>query len=100
VYDLRERVHPAWSDDMLEPRAEAERQLVLRAVHALGITTAGWVADYFRMPRRTTPDVVHGLADEGELVALHVDGWDDVAYIHPAHLEDAAAAADGGCRRR
>jgi uncharacterized protein len=95
VYDLRERVHAAWSDDMLEPRTEVERQLVLRAVHALGITTAGWVADYYRMPRRTTPAVVHGLADEGELMALHVDGWDDVAYIHPAHLEDAAAAAAG-----
>jgi uncharacterized protein len=24
-----------------------------------------------------------------------VDGWNDVAYVHPAHWEDAAAAASG-----
>jgi uncharacterized protein len=98
VYDLRERVHPDWSDDLLPPRRETEQQLVLRAVHALGITTAAWVADYYRMDRRRTPPLVHELAAAGELVPVEVAGWDDVAYVHPAYCDSAAAAADGGLR--
>jgi uncharacterized protein len=95
VYDLRERVHPAWSDDLLESREEAERQLVLRAVHALGIAQVQWVADYFRMSRRSTPGVVRELVADGELVEAGVDGWSDVAVMHPAHLDTAEAAAGG-----
>jgi uncharacterized protein len=95
VYDLRERVHPAWSDAMLESREEAERQLVLRAVHALGIAQVQWVADYFRMSRRATPGVVRDLVSEGELIEARVDGWNDVAVMHPAHVDTAEAAADG-----
>jgi uncharacterized protein len=95
VYDLRERVHPAWSDDLLESRQEAERQLVLRAVYALGIAQVQWVADYYRMSRRATPGMVRDLVAEGELIEVRVDGWQDVTVIHPAHLNTAAAAADG-----
>jgi uncharacterized protein len=98
VYDLRERVHPDWNDELLPPQDEAERQLVLRAVHALGVTTSAWVADYFRMDRRRTPARVHALADAGELIEVHVDGWHDVAYIHPAHHQAAEAAADGALK--
>ncbi|MFN7133587.1 MAG: winged helix-turn-helix domain-containing protein, partial [Myxococcales bacterium] len=45
VYDLRERVLPDWSDAALPPREEAERTLALKAVRALGVTSARWVAD-------------------------------------------------------
>ncbi|CAN5739291.1 winged helix-turn-helix domain-containing protein [soil metagenome] len=96
VYDLRERVHPDWSDALLPTEEEAGRQLVLRAVYALGVTTVAWVADYYRMSRRNTPQLVRELADAGELLPVHVDGWDDVGFIHPANLEMAAQAADGG----
>jgi uncharacterized protein len=95
VYDLRERVNPSWSDERLPTRSESDRQLVLRAVHALGITQPRWVADYYRMGRRTTPDVVRDLVDDGELVEVRVHGWDDVAIMHPAQLELAEAAMDG-----
>jgi uncharacterized protein len=95
VYDLRERVYPAWSDDLLVSREEAERQLVLRAVHALGIAQVQWVADYYRMSRRATPGIVRDLVAEGELSEARVDGWNDVAVIHPAHLETADEAAAG-----
>lgn len=95
VYDLRERVHPAWSDELLPDRHEAQRQLVLRAVHALGVTQVRWVADYYRMDRRTTPAVVHELVADGELLPAHVDGWEDDVVIHPAHLATADAAAAG-----
>jgi uncharacterized protein len=96
VYDLRERVHPEWTDALLPPQQEAEQQLVLRAVHALGVTQASWVADYYRMDRRRTPAHVRDLAAAGELLEVDVDGWDDAAYVHPAHWELAQSCTDGG----
>jgi uncharacterized protein len=98
IYDLRERVHPSWSDDQLPSHDEVENGLVLRAVHALGITAARWVADYYRMDRRDTPDRVRELAAAGELVEADVDGWSDVAYIHPANLDLAERAANDALR--
>jgi len=92
VYDVRERVHPAWEQGAVTP-AEAERQLALHAVRALGVTTARWVADYFRMDRPRTPALVRELAAAGELAEVAVAGWNDVAYVHPANLPLAEAAA-------
>lgn len=94
VYDLRERVHADWSDDALPAKEEIERQLILRSVRALGIATARWITDYYRMPKRETPGRVRELAAAGELIEVQVDGWSDVAYIHPRDVEIARAAAD------
>jgi uncharacterized protein len=95
VYDLRERVHPSWTDESLPARQEAERQLVLRAVHALGVTQVRWVADYYRMNRRMATATVHELVHDGELLPARVEGWDDDVVIHPAHLAAADVAAAG-----
>jgi uncharacterized protein YcaQ len=94
VYDLRERVLPGWSDDQLPPRREVERTLVQKAVRALGITQAGWVADYFRMSRKETPALVRELAQQGELLQCAVTGWSQPGYVHIDSrdlLEQAAA---------
>src|ERR1044071_7399382 len=48
VYDLRERVLPAWDDELLPSEESVRRELALKAVRALGIAKARWVADYFR----------------------------------------------------
>jgi hypothetical protein len=98
VYDLRERVHPTWDDGQLPARADVDRRLVLDAVRALGVTTARWVADYYRMDRNATPVIVEALADAGELLRANVAGWKDVAYIHPVHAALADSAARGGVR--
>lgn len=98
VYDLRERVHPGWSDELLPARSDADRQLVLNAVRALGITTARWVADYYRMNGRAAQAVVRDLAHENELIEARVAGWNDVAFIHPDRLELARRAAAGRLR--
>jgi uncharacterized protein len=95
VYDLRERVHAGWTDELLPSPREAERQLVLRAVHALGVTQVRWVADYYRTNRRRTTAVVDELVHDGELLPAHVEGWDDDVVIHPAHLDAADVAAAG-----
>jgi uncharacterized protein YcaQ len=94
VYDLRERVHPTWSSRTLTAE-EANRELALRAVKALGITTARWVADYFRMSKTATPGIVRALAEAGEIVEVEVKGWRDTAYVHRDALPIAEQAAGG-----
>jgi uncharacterized protein YcaQ len=100
VYDLRERVLPEWDDARLPPREDADRALVLQAVRALGVARPRWVADYFRMPRRTTPAVAARLADEGALLRVEVEGWPEPAYLHPDHRATAERAAAGEIRPR
>jgi uncharacterized protein len=82
VYDLRERVHPSWHDDRLPPVEQARRELALKAVCALGITTAPWVADYFRTAKRETFDTVSSLVREGALLTAEVEGWEGPALFH------------------
>jgi uncharacterized protein YcaQ len=96
VYDLRERVHPAWDDAHLPPQEEADRVRVLKSVRALGVAKARWVADYFRMPKSATPPLVRRLADEGALERVEVEGWKEPGYLHPDHRGLAEAAAAGG----
>jgi hypothetical protein len=98
VYDVRGRVLPSWSDDLLPSPDEVARTLALRAVRALGVARAKWVADYFRTAKRTTPLVPARLADEGELLRVKVEGWKEPGFVHPDHAELAARAAAGEVR--
>ena len=98
IYDLRERVLPGWDDARAPSREEARRALVLRSVRALGVAPARWVADYYRLEKKPTPDLVRRLAGEGELIPVEVEGWKDPGYVHPDHLPLAEAAAAGEIR--
>jgi uncharacterized protein len=95
IYDLRERVLPAWDDVQLPPIDEVRRTLALKAVRALGVTTARWTADYFRTRKLETAALVKRLADEGELLQVAVEDWPEAAYIHPDNAGLAEAAAAG-----
>jgi len=95
IYDLRERILPAWDDAQVPPIEQVRRTLVLQAVRALGVTTARWVADYFRTSQRDTVPLPPALADEGALIEVTVEGWQSPAYIHPDNLALAEAAAAG-----
>ncbi|HEX2077723.1 MAG TPA: crosslink repair DNA glycosylase YcaQ family protein [Longimicrobium sp.] len=95
IYTLRERVLPSWDDSRLPPADEVQRAQVLKAVHAMGIVKAKWVADYFRMDKTSTKAVPPRLADAGELLAVSVEGWKEPGYVHPEHAETARAAAEG-----
>jgi uncharacterized protein YcaQ len=83
VYDLRERVLPSWHDEQLPPIEEVRRKLALKAIRALGITTAKWVSDYFRTDKRETMATVSALLDEGALITAEVEGWNEPALVHP-----------------
>jgi uncharacterized protein YcaQ len=98
IYDLRERVLPGWSDAALPPTADAHRALALKAVRALGVAKAKWVADYFRMGKKETPRIVQGLAAEGALATVEVEGWKEPGYVHPGHRALAESAAAGGVK--
>ncbi len=89
IYDLRERVLPAWDDADLPSRERVARELALKAVRALGITTARWLADYFRTERRGSEELLESLAVDGSLVRTTVEGWDGAAYLDPDYVEAA-----------
>jgi uncharacterized protein YcaQ len=95
IYDLRERILPGWDDARLPPIEQVRRELALQAVRALGITTARWVADYFRTSQRDTAPLPPALAAEGALIEVQVESWQSPAYIHPDNLALAEQAAAG-----
>ncbi|WP_321804336.1 winged helix-turn-helix domain-containing protein [Burkholderia sp. BCC1993] len=79
IYDVRERVLPALLD---------------YTCRALGIVRADWVADYYRLPRRSYRAELERLADAGELIPVEVADWKEPAYVHRSldALLPAAAA--------
>lgn len=83
IYDLRERVLPQWDDAITPSMAEVRRVLALKAVRALGVAPARWVADYFRTQKRITDPLPEALAAEGALLRTQVESWPEPAYIHP-----------------
>jgi uncharacterized protein YcaQ len=95
VYDLRERVLPGWNDNQLPLIEEVRRELALKAVRALGITTARWVSDYFRTPKRETLLAVKALADEGAILTVEVEGWKEPAFVHKDNQKLLKAAMAG-----
>jgi uncharacterized protein YcaQ len=95
IYDLRERILPDWHDEQLPSLVETERALALKAVRALGLTDARWVADYFRVAKQNTTRLVKSLAAEGALLTVQVEGWQEPAYLHPDNLKLAKQAAKG-----
>lgn len=98
VYDLRARVFPTWNDTQEFSREAAQRAWILKAVRALGVTTAPWVADYFRTRKQATVSLVVQLAKEGALLTAAIDGWDSPVYIHPESREQAEQAAENSLR--
>ena len=93
VYDLRERVLPAWDDAQAPPLDETLRRLALKAVRALGVARAAWVPDYFRTAKKGAAALLETLAREGELLHVQVEGWNAPAYVHPDNRAVAEAAA-------
>ena len=93
IYDLAERVLPHWNDSQLPAQEEVRRELVLKAVKAMGCARASWIGDYFRTkPPRLDPET---LVEQGALLRAWVDDWDDPIYVHPDHADLLESAAAG-----
>lgn len=95
VYDLRERVLPLWDDAQLPSAEVVRRALALKAVRALGIAKARWVADYFRANMRETLSTVYALTYEGVLLSVEVEGWNEPAFVHQDNRRLLKGAATG-----
>jgi len=92
VYDLSERWLERVAMQTHEPpdgapldAEEIRRQQILRAVRALGIAPAHWIADYFRMGRRIADAELEPFVADGQLLRVAVKGWEEPAYVHPDH---------------
>ncbi len=95
VYDLRERILPNFDDSSALPTEAAQDELAVRAVRALGAAPARWVHDYFRLPKQGIAARLERLADEGRLLRIPVEGWNDPAYLHPENVSLLEWSASG-----
>jgi hypothetical protein len=88
VYDLRQRVLPAWDDGPAGANVPAQEQVLqtftLRSVQQLGVALASWVPDYFRLPKTGNLQRLEALANEGRLRRVAIEGLPGPAYLDPA----------------
>jgi uncharacterized protein YcaQ len=85
-YDLAERVQPASADPLRHNLDDYHRWATLRTVSCLGAATASQVSDYYRQRKPATQARIEALAAEGALVPVDVEGWKEIAYLHPSDL--------------
>ncbi|MGA9334197.1 MAG: crosslink repair DNA glycosylase YcaQ family protein, partial [Rudaea sp.] len=101
VYDLRDRVLNragcAIETVALDP-AEAQREYLLGAVRALGITQASWIADYFRTGKTLKDADLEKFVASGELIRVDVRGWEAPGYVHAENHALLQRAQRGGLR--
>jgi uncharacterized protein YcaQ len=84
LYDLPERVLPkAVLESPTPSQEEAQRQLLLVAAKRLGVATEPDLGDYFRLPRAESKARVAELAENGDLLPVHVEGWRQPGYVTP-----------------
>ncbi len=95
VYDLRERVLPGWNDARLPSAAVTHRTLVANAVRALGVATARWAADYYRMTLAETAAAIESLVRDGELLPARIESVAGDAFLHRGHRPTLAAIRRG-----
>lgn len=99
VYDLTSRALP--HDVLATPvpdRAEAQRQLIMRAASACGIASGGDLADYFRLPVADVKLRLGELVETGALLPVAVEGWRMRGYLEaqarvPRRIEARALLA-------
>lgn len=84
VYDRPERVLPREVLDAPTPSPDdAHRELLLLSAKALGVATAGELADYYRLHKPTARAHVEGLTADGRLRRVRVEGVPHDAFLLP-----------------
>ncbi len=103
VYDLADRVlarlRPPIDPAMTGMSSEQLRQrFIVDTVRALGVTSARWIADYYRLKPAVDRQELLPLLLSGELVELAVAGWSEPAYAHRDHADLLERARGGRLR--
>ncbi len=84
AYMLPERwLPPAVLAEPTPAADDARRELLLVAARAHGLGTARDLADYYRINVPASAALLAGLAADGALQVVRVEGWDQPAYLHP-----------------
>jgi hypothetical protein len=83
VYDLAERLIPAEHRASQVEYDEGRRALLLQAARAHAVGTAKDLADYFRMSVGEARPRLRELVESGQLLEARVEGWREIAYLHP-----------------
>ncbi len=97
VYDLSERVRPAWVE-LQEPSAEErDRFWIEQGVKALGVCTPGQAADYSYRKRGQAKAPLAALLQQGTLVEIQGElaNGAETLLVHKEHLPRLEQAADG-----
>jgi uncharacterized protein len=94
LYDLPERMIPA---DVLArptpPEHEARKELLVMAARYHGIGTLRDLADYHRLTPSQCKLALAEVVEEGRLLPVTVQGWDQPAYLHPEARQRRRVAA-------
>ena len=101
VYDLRDRVLPAWVDRREPDADEAMRSLLEISSKALGMCTPAQVAHYFHAKQADARPLIDRLIARGRLVTVTArlaDGADHELVVHRDNLPLLQRAADGELR--
>ena len=87
VYDVTERIIPAAVVAQPTPSEDdAKRELLALAARSLGVATAKDLCDYPRIKPTHSRHLIDDLVEDGRLVPVDVDGWDERAFVDPAAL--------------
>lgn len=94
IYDLTERVLPKAVLAVPTPDvADAQRELMRISASAIGVGTERCLRDYFRLGPADSRVRIAELLEAGELLPVHVEGWDKPAYLwHQARIPRRVAA--------
>ncbi|WP_169077387.1 winged helix-turn-helix domain-containing protein [Microcella alkalica] len=84
VYALPEQVGLGALHEVVVPREEAVRELVLRSVRALGVGTIDDIADYHRLKIAPTTQALRELVEAGAVEQVAVEGWERGGRTLPA----------------
>jgi uncharacterized protein YcaQ len=98
IYDLTERVLPAWVDTNEPSVEERDRYWVERGAQALGVILPRHAGDYTWMKVTRSRPIVKSLVDEGKLVPITgklAEGSTSELLIHRDNLPLLEQAADG-----
>jgi uncharacterized protein YcaQ len=94
-YDLAERVLPDSAEPPTKTVDDFPAWAVGRGVGYLGVATARQVRDYHRLSMAETRAGLEAVENEGKLVPVAVEGWDDVAYVLPEDVDLVEEIAQG-----
>lgn len=95
VYDLRERVLPTWHDKQTPEYPVAVRELIRKAIKALGVANNTWAANYFYIKKTEAAAAIEQLLAEGAIFPVSIEdlkGGPFYAHADNKALLEAALA--------